>query len=269
MINISETASSEGKSPEDTRIPKWHPSMEKHIEKSVEKPTFRTESPRQTQYAYRNIDLAAREAPKSTEPRPFFSDRDVQPLNYNNIFPTDGWTSGHISSNVSGLDLPTGIPMNGFDTEMSDPQQISSTGLTPQSNYSSNTSYSPPTVPSEDTQSTETESIPAGKMNGSMGFQQSPNELFTPQPSGGTHSGNGRSPVMNNKGQSFATNGQSMVSNAQMPNMSAPFSPDNPFKNFQNFDGLPAMTPNTEWNEMFGTMPQGMNWAMTPTADGS
>ena len=58
------------------------------------------------------------------------------------------------------------------------------------------------------------------------------------------------------KGQTYDTNGQDFVSNAQMPNMTATFS--------QDFSGFDMSTPG--WEKMMGSV-SGMDWGMTPTAE--
>lgn len=240
MIHILDSASPEAQPQEDTRIPKPRRPVAPN-----EGPTIRSESPRQTQYAYRNIELAALNSGRSSNPRPFFSERDLPPSEFRNIFPGDGWTGGMESNGIPSV-MPSGnsnITMYGFDTEMTD-NQIHSTGLTPNSNNSynhssSNTSYSLPNVQEDEPASAlqqpvqQPVSMPpiAGVMNAYTAFSPPSNNMYA-APSNSSNndssSGSSRSPNMTN-GQIFgsnaemnSSNGQAFAPNANMSNNTGP-----------------------------------------------
>lgn len=219
---------------------------------------MRLESPRQSQYAFRNIDLAAREARRV---RPFYPDAEHQQQKLHGIFNIDSWNGGATNNGPIGLNplVNNNINVNGFDTEMSDAQN-NSNGLTPQSNFSynhssSNTSYSP-----EDSSTTQATTMPpiAGPMNGYTAFPPPSDQMFTaPTSSNGT--GSAKSPVTNNS-QAFRNNSQPLNGVGQ----------EDLFKNMQNWDmgaspgPLQGMTPGGEWDKMMDSMGPNMGWGMTP-----
>lgn len=273
LIHISETASSDGvTSPQDTRVPAWKKDLASTPQ--TESPTFRTESPRQTQYAFRSIDLAAREA---RQMRPLYPEGDQSSQKLHGIFSVgNSWDDGNTFP--SGLNplANNGIGGNGFDTEMSD-QQYSSTGLTPQSgssynHSSSNTSYSPPNIQDEDASTNQAGANPpkSGTINGYSSFSPSSNNMYSGQyPSSGSGSGSGSvmSPGIG------TTNNQPFVSNGQQLNGTQQ---DTQFKNTGWDIGggdtpgpIPGMTPGGEWDKMMESVGQGMGWGMTPGNEGN
>ena len=267
-----------------------------------EAPTLRAESPRQTQYAYSNIDLVARDA---RNVRPFNPKGFHDPVQLHGIFNADSWNGEGAVNAPMGLNplINNNISINGFDTEMSDAQGNSS-GLTPQSNYSynhssSNTSYSPPNVQDEDPATTIAPNMPSMDSTidgyatrygapGSHLFDSTSDNLRAPSPAlnnssprtyanhkaPGDHifnpasnKSNSASPSMNNN-HNITTNSQAFTNNnAQAMNGVAQ---DDMFKNMQNWDmggspgPLPGMTPGGEWEKMMDSMGQSMGWGMTP-----
>lgn len=280
-LHISESASPDGpKSPEDTRLPGYMKSVGNNPQTegatfrtgnspSNEGHTFTTDSPRQSQYAFNNMDLAARE---SRRIRPFYVDAEHPPLPLHGIFSAGGsWNDG-ISFPV-GLDqFNNGITGNGFDTEMSD-QQNNSTGLTPQSSLSynhssSNTSYSPPDIQDEDASTTQAKANPpiTGAMTGFTSFSPPSDNRYSGQGSGsGSGAGNGNvmSPGIGNN-QAFVGNEQPLGGPGQ----------EDHFKNMGwdvGSGGTPGpmtgLTPGREWEKMMDSMGQGMGWGMTPRSE--
>jgi len=277
-IHISGSASSEGaRSPEDINLTGWNKNISNNPQtegaafkpsnsSSNEGPTFGTESPRQSQYAFRNIDLAARE---SRRVRPFYPGSDHPPQQLHGIFSVgEPWNDGtKFPIGVNPL-VDNGINENGFDTEMSD-QQNNSTGLTPQSSFSynqssSNTSYSPRNIQVEDTSTTQATANPpvAGAMTGYTSFSPPSDNMYFGQRSG-SGSGSGNGSVMspgNGNNQAFVGNGQPGNGPEQ----------DDPFKNMGwdlGSGGTPGMTPGGEWEKMIDSMDQGMGWGMTPSSE--
>ena len=237
--------------------------------------TIRTESPRQSQYAFRNIDLAAREARRI---RPFYPETAQKSEQLHGIFSAESWSAGSHNGpgNLNSLmnnNYGSNINMNGLDTEMSDAQN-QAMGLTPQSSYSynhssSNTEYSPPNLQDEDPAATKAASNPpvTGPPNGYTSFSPSSEHLYPPQIPG-SGSGNPTSPMMNNNQQAFGAN-----NNVQGLNGAG--GQDDMWKNIQGWDmanggtpgSLQGMTPNGEWEKMMETMGQGLGWGMTPGAE--
>ena len=255
IYHISDSVSSEGQSPEDTRFPN-----DRISPPSNDSSTVRLESPRQTQYAYRNIDLAAREARSA---RPFFPDVEPQPLH--GIFNADSWNGGGSQDASIGLNPSININISGFDTEMLDAQN-SSTGFTPQSGFSyhqasSNTSYSPPNLQDDDTGVLQASTMApvAGTMDRYPAFSSSSSNMFAQNPGNGEIAG---SPMVNNA-QAFAGDAHSLggVKEGDL------------FKNMQGWDigsssePLQGMTPGGEWEKMMNTIGQGMGWGMTPNTE--
>ena len=255
MVHISDSGSSEVQSPEDTRFPN-----DKFGTLRNDSSTIRLESPRQTQYAFRNIDLAAREARRH---RAMFPEVEPEPLH--GIFNADSWNGGGAANGPVGLNplINNNINVNGFDTEMSDAQNNSS-GLTPQSHFSynpasSNTSYSPPNLQEDDPNTTQATSMPviAGTMNGYMAFTPPSNDMFAQNADNGP--GIAKAPLQSNT-QAFGNNAQ-------------PLKQEDLFKNMQGWDmgnspgPVPGMSPGGEWDKMMDSIGQGMNWGMTPGAE--
>ena len=259
MIHIKDSASSEGRSPEDTRFP--NDQIDRTSSSLNETPTLRAKSPRQTQYAFRNIDLAAREARRV---RPFYPDADHPPQQLHGIFNADSWTGGAANNGPVGLNpmANNNINMNGWDTEMSDAQN-NSTGLTPQSNFSynnssSNTSYSPPNVQDEDSSPNQATTVPmmASAMNAYAGFSPPSDNLFAAARSAGSSTGNpSSSPAISNP-QAFHNNSQTFNGGR----------PEDIFKNMQGWDKvdshgqMPGMTPGGDWDKMMDSINQNLGW---------
>lgn len=270
MLHISESASSEGaRSPEDTRLPGYRPQAEGASFKtgnslSNEGLTFETNTARPSQYAFNNIDLAARE---SRRVRPFYPDADLPPQTLHGIFSTgNAWNDFPVA--LSPL-VNNGINENGFDTEMSD-QQNNSTGLTPQSSLSynhssSNTSNSPPNIQDEEASTTQAKgNTPiAGAMTGYPAFPPPPDIRYSGQGINGSGSANGMSPSVGNN-PAFVGNRQRLGG----------FEKDDQFKHMGwdiGSGGTPGpisgMTPGGEWEKMMDSMGQGMGWGMTPSSE--
>lgn len=233
-------------------------------------PTVKTSSPRQTQYAFRNIDLAAREARRL---RPFYpealADHEGQKLH--GIFNPDSWNGGAPNNGPVGLNplVNNNINVNGFDTDMSDAQN-NPICLTPQSslsynNSSSNTSYSPPKVQDEDSSTNQTTAMPpiTNAANTFTSFSTpSSNQMYTAQrsSSGSDHT---TGPMNTGNSQAFATNAQALndVGRGDL------------WKSMQGWDlgsspgPLQGMTSGGEWEKMMSSMGQDMGWGMTPGAD--
>lgn len=143
-MELSESESlPDNRSPGDLRFPDWRAGKDNSNSNSAH-----SDSPRQTQYAYRPIDLAAR---GSRQHQQFF------PENVPNQQQAWGEQVGSNGPTGGNPILNNNIHVNGFDQEMSDNSSSSrgpSSGLTPQSmgtNSTSNTTYSPPQVQDEDT----------------------------------------------------------------------------------------------------------------------
>ncbi|KAL6717872.1 hypothetical protein ACLMJK_003957 [Lecanora helva] len=265
VVHLNESVSPEGQSPEDTRFPN-----DKITTTRQETPTLRAESPRQTQYAYRNIDLVARE---NSNLRPYHPENLHDAIQLHGIFNADSWSGASTTNGPIGINplINNNITVNGFDTEMSDVQN-SSTGLTPQSNYSynhssSNTSYSPQTAPDDDLTSTKAPPMPSmpSTTNGypnqytnfsSPSAQQNATNNPTNNPSN-TAAPNNPNP------QAFANNNNNN-SNVQAQAAMNGMSPEDLFKNMQSWDmgaspgPLPGMTPGGEWEKMMDSMGQSM-----------
>lgn len=217
--NIRDYSSSEGPTPEDVRFPEWRGEQTGS--------TIGSESPHQTQYSLRNIEIASRD----TRPlHPTLMEQEVVPQGLNGIFPSQGWSERFTSNEPTGMNpiMSNNISNGTFDTEMSENTTQSSntsTGLTPQSttsyHSSSNTEYTPPQV--QDESNGPSASMP-------MNFKQT---SFSPQQSSGTGKSHG--------------NGQ-----------------EDPFKippGWENSTGLTpsgysVMSPGEGWEKMM----QGMSW---------
>ena len=157
---IYNTIEPQPKAPSDLRFPE----LRRNKMGSTSTSTH-SSSPRKSQYAYTNMEMAARESYSRTLGPSFPETRVLEESPLQGILP-DGVSWGF----SGGLDTdfaPVGMNpiinnnianLNAFDTDMSDntgPSQQDSNGLTPRSsnsNYqaSSNTSYSPPQVQDED-----------------------------------------------------------------------------------------------------------------------
>jgi len=282
-LHLSGTTSIEGpRSPEDTRLPGYKSALsnarqpETSTFKSENSPldedlTFRTNLPRQSQYAFNNIDLAARD---SRPMQSFYPEPSRSPLSLHGILSAGGSWNNEADFSM-GFDplVNNGVYGNGFDTEMSD-QQNNSTGLTPQSslsynNSSSNTSYSPPNMQDEDATTTQAKAnspIPGG-MTGFTPFSPPSNNVYSGQGSGG---GGGSGNVGTTMSPSLANN-QAFASNRQP--LSGP-GQDDPFKNMSwdmGSGGTPGtmsgMTPGREWEKMMDSMGQAMGWGTTPGSE--
>lgn len=141
------------------------------------KATIRSDSPRQSQYAFRNIDLAARETRKKNNTywskngdirhkvAPFFPENNAQPSKTQKSFSGEEWNAGNMTAmtgvnSFTDSETITNINMQtAFDTAMTD-QSNHSRGFTPQSSNSynhssSNTSYSPSQVHDEESTATQ------------------------------------------------------------------------------------------------------------------
>ena len=193
VFHISDS-SSEGRSADDLRFPKW--------DHNKDNPTAITESPRQTQYAFRSIDLAARSLGNTRQKRPYFPEYVIRPA-APAVFPGESLSEDATYGGPIGMStlINNNINSSGFDTEMSD-QTNQSTGLTPQStnsfnHSSSNTSYSPPQVQDEDSSTSQAAQMPsmAGVNNHYTGFTPPSDNIFVRQ--GSTNSAMSPSNVSN------------------------------------------------------------------------
>ena len=226
-----------------------------------ETPTLSSDSPRQTQYAYRSIDLVAREARRV---RPFNPDAELPPSQLHGLFNADSWTGGANNNGPIGLNplVNNNISVNGFDTDMSDAQNTS-TGLTPQSNYSynqssSDTSYSP--TQDEDPGISQPTVAPpiSGRMNGYNAFTPATDNMFAAQNPNNTNATT-RSPVSNNV--------QAYGNNSQIPSTARQ---NDPFGNMASWEKVSSpgpmqgMTPGEDWEKMMNTINQNLGWGMAP-----
>lgn len=199
-------------------------------------PSIRSESPRQTKYALRNIELQARE---SRQLPTYHQGLDYQGVRASGAVPGDGW------SNSVNPEAPTGfnpivnnnININGFDVDMTDNANAShsnSAGLTPQSSATyrsaSHTSYSSPRMSDEG-------AINAGKNPRPNAFTPPNDELF-PSP----NMMNAKSP--NSFNGTMQEDAFKMASSWNMNGGQTP-----------NFSG---MTPDGSWDKMM--QDAGMIW---------
>ena len=128
-------------------------------------PSTRVESPRQQQYAFRNIEQSNQSGGRSAA---YFPENVSQPANLGNIYAPDNWTPNFATNEPIGLNpvINGNMNLNNFDTEMSDQANHStSTGLTPGSSgsynhSSSNPSFTPPGEDQVTNQSQATSSMP-------------------------------------------------------------------------------------------------------------
>ena len=253
---MKESASNDSRSPEDLRFP-----PERVVTtgaSTYETPTITADSPRQTQYAYRNIDLVAREA---RSVRSLFPEAGQPPSQLHGIFNADSWTGGATNSGPTGLNplINNNINVNGFDTDMSDGQNAS-TGLTPQSSYSynqssSNTSYSPPMLQDEDPGTSQA----TGPIPGYAAFPPSSENVYNGQQN--SNSASTRSP-MNDDFQAYGNN-----NNSQLPNRPRHQQQTDPFKNMQSWEKLSSspgpfqgMSPGEGWEKMMSTLNENMGF---------
>ena len=158
--NTHDSSSTNGKSPaapglslEDMRYP--------DRPQPTPAPSIRSESPRQSQYALRNIELQTRE---SRQLPSYFEEHPSQNAQLQGTQPGEGWNANLRQDAPTGLNPLVGnnINVNLFDVNMADNSNQSrstSTGLTPGSSSTyrstSNTSYSPPQVEDEVTRSAQ------------------------------------------------------------------------------------------------------------------
>ncbi len=240
------------RSPEDLRFPDVSPIWRRN-ENNSSSPSIRSDSPRQTQYALRNIELLARD---SGQVNSMYSDNGIAPSQFREIFPGSSWTDRPNDNGPVGLNplINNNINNNTFDTEMADnmaqTSPHNSSGLTPQSssNYmsSSSTSYSPPQVQDEDANQPKS-MPPVGSSWPNSGGEFGPQHpIFTPPAAVSPNS-------TNNNNNNSNTNGQSSQA-----------TPNDPFKIPAGWDmngagmtpDFSGMTPGGEWDKMM----QNISW---------
>ena len=202
IINLSESSPKATTSPAEMRFPN-------SFDLSKDGPSTRVESPRQQEFAFRNIDSALQRGKSAQIARPFFPENETHsknlPTDLPGIFPQGAWNTSFSNNEPIGLNpvINGNMNINGFDTEMSDQANNSSnsTGLTPQSSTSynhssSHTSYTPP---GDDAATTQASSRPtvAGTYTSYTSVYTPPAEnMFAAQ---GSASANARSPVNGNR----------------------------------------------------------------------
>ena len=197
-------------------------------------PSARSDSPRQSQYSFRNIELQARES----RHLPNIYSADIPSDQYTGATPGRGWAPQINNDAPTGLNpfVNNNINISSFDVDMTDNAGIvanNTTGLTPGSSAtyrSSSSTYSPPQM--EDEIQTN--------------FNQPPASGFFPNVNGQSH-------------------GTQTYSNGKSPGVSVTAVQDDLFKvptpwnaadggtpSFQNFP------PNADWDKMM--QEAGMTW---------
>lgn len=165
-------------------FPEWRDSY--NDKKDNNAPLTCSDSPRQSQYAFKSIDLAAREARQA---RPSYQKtKGVEASSFRNIFPDEGWSQEFTEAPTAINPLfDNSIISNALDTDMSNNQTQSrdgSAGQTPHSfttfHSSSNTSYSPPQVQDEEPTMMQPTSMPPqpGVNTYQVPFASSPSNFF-------------------------------------------------------------------------------------------